>query len=258
MIIKSAQNKTVKQLSALKQKKERDKSSLFVLEGERLVNEIPPDWEVIYYAVSNSRIEKTDIAKLKKRGEVFIIDEKIFLKICDTVNSQGIIAVCRQKKFDINAIIKNKNIFLVMLEKINDPGNLGSVIRTADAAGCDCVVLSEGCADLYNPKTIRSTMGSVFHIPIVTNVNLNFIIDKLKAQGIKIYAAHLSGKSLYKADLGSSAAVLIGNEANGLSDEISEKADMLIKIPMIGKAESINAAAAAAVIIYECLRQRLV
>lgn len=258
MIIKSNQNKIVKQLSALKQKKERDKTSLFILEGERLVKEVPTSWKISYYAISESYSKMISTTELQSKGEVFILSDDIFNKISDTVNPQGILAVCRQKQFDLSETTKKEKPFIVMLENVTDPGNAGTIIRTADAAGADCVIMSKGCVDLYNPKVIRSTMGSIFHLPIITNADFSFLLDEFKKDGITSFAAHLKGKkTLYEADFKASCAILIGNEANGLTEEISSKADLLLKIPMLGKAESMNASVAGAIMIYEALRQRL-
>lgn len=159
--------------------------------------------------------------------------------------------------YDINKIIK-KDGFYVIAEEMNDPGNLGTVIRTAHAAGADGVILSKGSVDLYNPKVLRSTMGSVFKIPVIQNADLAQVTDLMKRSGISIYAAHLKGKKLlYELDLKNGCAFMLGNEARGLSDKAADMCDELVKIPMPGNAESLNASVAAAVLIYEMVRQRL-
>ena len=154
--------------------------------------------------------------------------------------------------------INKKNHFFILLERISDPGNLGTLIRTADAAGADCVFLSKGCVDLYNSKVIRSSMGSIFHLPVVINSEFDVLIENLKSKNINILAAHLKGKkTLYDINLTNGIGILIGNEANGLSDEISEKSTELIKIPMPGNAESMNVSVAGSIFIYEAVRQRI-
>lgn len=258
MLITSSQNKIVKKISALTRKKERNETKLFIAEGERIVKEIPPQWQVCCYAVSQSYSKGIEKADFFKTDKIYIISDDIFAKISDTVTPQGIIALCRQKTFDISDVLNKENPFIVLLENISDPGNAGTIIRTADAAGADSVILTHGCVDLYNPKLIRSTMGSVFHLPIITEVSSREIMTVFKKKGIKTFASHLKAHcSVYEADLSGAAAVLIGNEANGLTPEITELADCLVKIPMPGLAESMNASAAAAVLIYEGLRQRL-
>ncbi len=259
--ITSAQNKYIKQITSLKSKKERDKTKLFVAEGERLVYEIPKDYNIKYFVLSNNYLNLMNKDRFEKNfpdKKVFLISEELFFKISDTVTPQGILAVCEQKDFNKNDIIKKKNPFFILLEKINDPGNLGTLIRTADAAGVDAVFLSSGCVDLYNNKVIRATMGSIFHLPIISNIDFNILIDNLKNNNIDIYGAHLKGtKYHYEIKLENGCGILIGNEANGLSNEISKKATTLIKIPMLGKAESINASIAGSILIYEAVRQRI-
>lgn len=143
----------------------------------------------------------------------------------------------------------------ILLENIQDPGNMGTIIRTADAADADGVFLSKGCVDIYNPKAVRSTMGSIFHLPIFTDVDLKELVNKINVETV---AAHLKGdKTPYDINMKKGIAIMIGNEGNGLSNELSEKADNLVKIPMPGKAESMNAGVAASIMIYEAVRQRM-
>ncbi|MBR6401537.1 MAG: RNA methyltransferase [Firmicutes bacterium] len=246
MYIESSQNKIIKQINSLKQKKYRDKTGLFIVEGERLISECSP----VYV------LAREDYAgDLSRYDRVYTVSSAVFDKISDTVSPQGILGVCSIPQNDINEFDCGENAFVVILERVADPGNLGTIIRTADAAGADAVILSEGCADPYNLKTIRSTMGSVFHLPVYRNANLR---DFLKNTGIKTLAAHLKGtKSCYDTDMRGSIGIIIGNEANGLSDEISGLASELVKIPMPGRAESMNAAVAAGILIYEAVRQRM-
>lgn len=135
---------------------------------------------------------------------------------------------------------------------------MGTIIRTADAAGFTGIIVSQGCVDVYNPKVLRSTMGSIFHIPLFFSDNLGETIQILKSKGTKIYAAHLKGTSNYfQLDMHNDTAIIIGNESKGISAEIAALADELVKIPMIGKAESLNASVAAALLMYESVRQRI-
>ncbi len=257
--ITSNQNKYIKQVNALKMKKERDKTNLFVIEGERIVFEIPDSWYTEYIIVSESYSKSENISFEKFSDiDVFCVPDELFIKISDTVSPQGILAVCRQKEFDFKEIIKKENPFFVMLERVCDPGNLGTIIRTADAAGADGVLLSKGCVDLYNNKVIRATMGSIFHLPIICNLDFVEVCDELKQNNISMYAAHLKGNIFpYGLELTKGSAILIGNEANGLSDEISDRATKLVKIPMPGMAESMNASIAGSIFIYEVVRQRI-
>lgn len=246
----------IKKINALKSKKERDKASMFLLEGERLVSEIPKDWEVHSYVFSES-FYNSSCGAYKKAPHV-VLKDGLFKAVSDTDNPQGIMAVCmkKQHKVDFDAAGASKPFFL-LLEEVMDPGNMGTIIRTADACGVSGVFLSKGCVDLYNPKVLRATMGSFFHLPIYTDANLMSVFDELKARSISVIAAHLKGdRMLYDVDFDAPCAVLIGNEANGLSDALTEKSDTLVKIPIIGKAESINASVACGVLLYEVVRQR--
>ena len=252
IIIESNQNKIIKEFNSLKAKKERDKTGLFILEGKRLVDEIPNSWEIKYLLKAESYSEDINFEN------VYTVKDSLFEKISETVNPQGILAVCHIKEFDVTNVDYSNSPFFVVLENVTDPGNMGTLIRTADAAGADGIFLSKGCVDIYNPKVIRATMGSIFHLPIYRNLNLMDLMEDFKNNNVKTLAAHLKGTSTpYKVDMTTACAVIIGNEANGLSDEISEIASDLVKIPMPGKAESMNAGIAGGILIYEAVRQRI-
>lgn len=252
IIIESNQNKIIKEVNSLKAKKERDKTGLFILEGKRLVDEIPNSWEIKYLLKAESYSEDINFEN------VYTVKDSLFEKISETVNPQGILAVCHIKEFDVTNVDYSNSPFFVVLENVTDPGNMGTLIRTADAAGADGIFLSKGCVDIYNPKVIRATMGSIFHLPIYRNLNLMDLMEDFKNNNVKTLAAHLKGTSTpYKVDMTTACAVIIGNEANGLSDEISEMASNLVKIPMPGKAESMNAGIAGGILIYEAVRQRI-
>ena len=154
-------------------------------------------------------------------------------------------------------VVHLKTPLMLVLENLQDPGNLGTMMRTAEGAGVTGVLLSRGCVDIYNPKTIRSTMGSIYRVPFLYTDDLLADMDKLHEKGIRTYAAHLKGKGYYDEEsYQGPTAFLIGNEGNGLSDELSDKAKQYIKIPMEGQLESLNAAVAAAILMYEASRQR--
>jgi TrmH family RNA methyltransferase len=252
--------KITKIIKQLKGRKYRDENAMFLAEGLRFVNEITSDYKIMFYVFSESFCGINDLSVYEKQAKSYVFDDKTFKELSDTNNPQGIIAVVAKKEYKIEDIIKNskKNALYIVAENLNDPGNLGTIIRTADACQADGVFLSKGSVDLYNGKVLRSTMGSVFHIPIVTDVDIAECINILHNNGIKTYAAHLKGvKMPYDINLTKPSAFLIGNEARGLSDEISELADELIKIPMPGKAESLNASVAASVLMYEAVRQNI-
>lgn len=163
----------------------------------------------------------------------------------------------RQQASDLPTLLRAEKPLLLLLENLQDPGNLGTILRTAEGAGVTGVILSKGCVDLYNPKTIRSTMGSVYRVPTLYTEDLRETVELLKAHGIRSFAAHLKGVNFYdQENYRGGTAFLIGNEGNGLTEELTEQADTLIRIPMEGKLESLNAGVASAILMYEAYRQR--
>ena len=204
-----------------------------------------------------------------------------FAGISDTKSPQGIIAVVRKKKYTLRIFWgclgaseaggSNREDceigrgagsgtapLVIVLENLQDPGNAGTILRTAEAAGVSGVILTEGSVDLYNPKVIRSTMGCIFRMPHLVVKSADELLPELRAAGITTYAAHLGGSiSHFEGDYTGGTAFFIGNESRGLSDELSGKLDVLMKIPMSGKVESLNAAMAAGILMYEAKRQRI-
>lgn len=181
------------------------------------------------------------------------VTEKVFSGITDVTNPQGILAVIG-KNTDINEIDYNQNLFLV-LDNIQDPGNMGTILRTADSINLKQIIVSKGTADCYNPKVVRSTMGAIFRVKVIECEDLKKVVKEMKKRKIKVYATDLqTDKSIYDVDFKKSA-IVIGNEANGVSKELLEIADEKIRIPMIGKTESLNAAVATGIILYEVVRK---
>ena len=235
--IESRDNKWIKRLNGLKIKKNRDKEGLFIAEGLRFIREIPKNWEVLAYAVSDAFAAENDLSLYEEKAEVLCLTDALFAA---------------------DAVLAKKTPFLLLAEELNDPGNLGTVIRTADACGADAVFLSKGSVDLYNPKVLRATMGSLFHVPVFQNIDLHTLSEKMQAKQIPLYAAHLKGDRYpYALPLQDACAFLIGNEARGLSEDAAALCDAWVKIPMPGQAESLNASVAAGVLLYEVVRQRL-
>jgi RNA methyltransferase, TrmH family len=262
-MITSNQNSLIKEVKSLKLKKNREEKRLFFIEGERLVGEaVKEKVEICRVFVSSSYIKDITTEKVLKSIEkleyqVYEISDKLFEEISDTESPQGILAVIKMKKYMLSDIF-NERSFIIILDSIQDPGNMGTMIRTADASGATGIIYSKGCVDLYNPKVLRGTMGSVFHLPIIYCENLFETIKEIKQNNIKVYAAHLKAESNYfNVDMKNNVAIIIGNEANGISDDISTLSDILVKIPMLGKSESLNASIAASLIMYEVVRQRL-
>lgn len=259
--IQSSQNSTIKEIKALHLKKNRDKEGLYFVEGIRFVNDAIDNEQKIIKAVISERLESLNGGKeLINRvnsvcDDCSVVNEKLFEEISDTQTPQGIIGVLRKSEYNTESVIKNGRAILI-LDSLQDPGNVGTIIRTADAAGITAVILTKGCVDIYSPKVLRSTMGSVFHMPLFQGLNVNETINLLKESGYKIIASHLKGQNNYFDEgLTGKCAIVVGNEANGISPETAEMADKLVRIPMPGKAESLNASIAASIMIYEIVRQ---
>ena len=192
-------------------------------------------------------------------GENFEINADRFRELTGTVNAQGILAVAERRAYHMADILgaDPAKAHVLVLDNLQDPGNLGTIFRTAEAAGVNGIVLSSDCVDIYNPKVVRSTMGAVLRMPFLYVEDLPGAIGELKKEGILVYAAHLAGERAYdEEDYTTGCAFLIGNEGNGLRDEVAACADRRILIPMCGRAESLNAAVAAAVLMFEAGRQR--
>ena len=243
----------LKKLIRLNDKKFRNELGLFVVEGEKFVKDIGSDFEIVEYVFSESYLAKS---RGLKNGHVFSDDD--FIKIADTKTPQGILAVVKQKAYSLESVMTADNSFVILGENINDPGNIGTIIRTADACSANGVIFTNQSADIYNPKVIRSAAGSFCHMPVIQNVDLSNVVSLLKERNIKLIAASLKGKTLpYDINLSDGIAILLGNESNGLTEEAESLADILVKIPMIGRAESLNASIAGGVLMYEVVRQRL-
>ena len=260
-MIQQGSKNLLKKLIRLKDKKARNDMGLFVVEGEKFVNDIGSDFEITEFVFSESFLSKSDISDYLSRKNhpgLIVFSDDDFARISDTVTPQGVLAVVKQKEYDLEDNISETAPFIIIGENINDPGNMGTIIRTADACGCDAVVFTEESADIYNPKVIRSAAGSLCHIPVIYDKALADIIRILKQRRIKIIAASLSGDNFpYGIDLKGGVAILLGNESSGLTQEAEAMADVLVKIPIIGKAESLNASVAGGVLMYEVVRQRL-
>ena len=197
--------------------------------------------------------EKSPEGKKSLIGKTYeIIADSVFKKMSDTVTPQGVMCVVDKAEYIFDDLINKNSLKVLVLEGVQDPGNLGTMLRTSEAAGFNFILADKNTVDVYNPKVIRSTMGSIFRVPVIYTDDILSDIDKLKNKGVKCVAAHLRGNKSYRdIDYPKKAAVFIGNEGKGLSDEISEKADILVKIPMEGKVESLNAAVAAALMMFE-------
>jgi TrmH family RNA methyltransferase len=256
-MITSTANQQVKQLIQLNKKaKLRDEKDVFVAEGTKMLGEAPADRiEKIYF--SESYFRKLEKEKLPRGASYEIVQDQVFKAMCDTQTPQGVLCLVRQYHYTLEQLLKTERPLFLVLENLQDPGNLGTIMRTAEGAGVTGVILSKGSVDIYNPKTIRSTMGSIYRVPFLYADDLQQVLGVLKEHGICSYAAHLDGTHTYdREDYRGGSAFLIGNEGNGLSAELTACADTYIRIPMEGQLESLNAAVAAAILMYEAYRQR--
>lgn len=251
----SRDNHFVKHALRLKQRKYRDEEGRFIIEGIRLIEEGIRENLVEYILYSSKLMETNGAERIEKSGiRMYEVSHDILKELCDTQNPQGAIAVAAKPDAAKEGL---QGDFIIIADGIQDPGNLGTIIRTADAAGADGVILLKGTVDAYNPKTLRSTMGSVFHIPVMYYEEVESLVESLRGKGYSIYASSLEDSEvIYNCDFKGKVAIVIGNEANGIPKEHMNLYTHKMKIPMIGRAESLNAASAAAIIMYEVVRQR--
>lgn len=262
-MITSTANQRVKELVELSAKaKARAEADVFLAEGRKLFMEAPADRIAAVYAEEACyREADADVREKLDALSCELVSSEVFRKISDTKTPQGILTVVKQSHWKLHALLKETDekapLFLV-LERIQDPGNLGTMLRTAEGAGVSGVIMTRDTADIYSPKTIRSTMGSVYRVPFVVTDDLTEPAAQLRAAGIHVYAAcpAPSACSYDEPDYREPCAFLIGNEGNGLREETVRQAERCITIPMAGQVESLNAAMAAGILLYEAARQR--
>ncbi len=254
--ITSESNAGLKKVIQLRERaRVRNREKSFLIEGPRMLAETPREMLLRLY-VSESYYQAHQNTTL--RGYTCdVVADRLFEKITDTKTPQGVLGIVRQLSYSLEDLLVSAQPHLLLLEDLQDPGNLGTIVRTAEGAGADGIIMTKSSADIYNPKVVRATMGSIYRMPFYYADDLAEVIDQLKENGIQIYAAALEGSVIYdKVDCRMGTAFLIGNEGNGLSPEILGKSDQNIKIPMQGQVESLNAAIAASLLTYEAYRQR--
>ena len=254
MIITSKDNETIKSIKKLKEKKYRTES--FIVEGIKMVKEALEQAEVEKVIVSETFSNSDDFKGLNcDEQKLIIASDKVFEDLTDVVTPQGIIAVVKKSS---NLEIDYSDEFVLALDGIQDPGNLGTIIRTADSANIKTILVSKDTVDAYSPKVVRSTMGGIFRTKVIEVEDLAQSLIEYKNNGFKVLTTELSAeKSIYDIDYQKSV-VVIGNEANGVTEKVSKVASEKVIIPMLGKTESLNAAVATSIMIYEYVRQKLV
>ena len=257
MMITSKANPQIKKMIRLARKaSERRKQGVFLVEGIRMFAETPPGERLSVY-VSDTFLKKEEHRQMLADVEYQAVSDVVFQQMSDTQTPQGILCIVRRPVYRLADLIQKDKTHLLILEDIQDPGNLGTMMRTAEGAGVTGIIMNQTCVDLFSPKTIRSTMGSIYRVPFYITEDLKDTVCELKRQKITIYAAHLKGEKSYDAfDYRGKCGFLIGNEGAGLKEETVLLADNCLHIPMEGHLESLNAAMAAGILMYEVNRQR--
>lgn len=259
-VITSKDNELIKHIKKLKDKKERDLSNEYIIEGIKLIQEAMQENAKIKQIIICDDCEKTesipkDLMYEIAKQECIYVTNKVFDSITEVMNPQGILAIIEKQSKEIQ--IDDKQDIILALDDIQDPGNLGTILRTADSIGLTQILVSKGTADSYNPKVVRSTMGAIFRVKIIECEDLVKTLKEIKKHKFEIVVSSLqTDNSIYDINY-HKKVIVIGNEANGVKREIQDLADKKIKIPMLGKTESLNASVATGIILYEYVRQKL-
>ena len=266
-VITSKDNSIIKHIKKLKEKKYRDENNEYIIEGIKLIKEAIQEKAKIKQIIicedceKNLGIDKELIYEIAKENCIYVT-KKIFESITDVTNPQGILAIIEKNNIEvqINNNIQEINLkedIIVALDGVQDPGNLGTILRTVDSIGLTQILVSKDTADSYNPKVVRSTMGAIFRIKIIECENLENTLKMLKEKKFSILATSLQTKnSIYDVDY-NKTVVVIGNESKGVTENIQKIADKKVKIPMLGKTESLNASVATGIVLYEYVRQKI-
>ncbi len=260
-VITSKDNEMVKNIKRLKEKKYRQQEQAFIVEGIKLVQEAIQEQMVIKKIVicedciTDGSINQNLLYEIAKQDCMYV-SKNVFDSLTDVVNPQGILAVI-EKRNEESSIDYGEDM-LIVLDGIQDPGNLGTILRTMDSAGLKQIILSETTTDPYNPKVIRSTMGAIYRMNIIQSSNIIETLKNIQKNKFQVVATSLqTQENIYTIDY-HKKAIVIGNEANGVSKEVLELANQKVKIPMLGKTESLNAAVATSIIIYEYVRRKII
>lgn len=253
--IESNSNAIFKATKKLLTSKARKNSRLFITEGYRSVADACLHKAPIEYIIVNEDYSRECF---DEQYNVYKFSNKLFNELSSTVNSQGIAAVVRFVDKDINELKRENLSRAVYLDSVMDPGNMGTILRTADAMGVNAVILSKGCVDIYNPKVVRSTMSSIFNVPVYFDDDSNSALCYLRDSGFNIAGTFVDGSlPCFDADIKEKTVIVMGNEANGISSEVEEKCNIRINIPMQGGAESLNVAVCCGMVLYEQMKQNI-
>jgi TrmH family RNA methyltransferase len=263
MLVKSFQNPRLKYIRKLAQQKFREKERKFIVEGSLMVEEaLSSKWplEILVYTnewsfsrAGRKILQQAEEINLKKLE----VEKIVFNRLATAETPQGVLAVAHQKENDLVNLLRNNLSLLLLVDAIQDPGNLGAIIRSADAAAVQAVLFTRGTVELYNPKTLRATMGSLFHLPVLAVLEVDSLLEQLTACGWQLVVGDPKAEIILSRHNFTRPTVLaVGNESRGCSEKILKRANQIVSIPMPGRAESLNVAAAAAIMLYEVVRQR--
>lgn len=259
-MLENPRSPRVRAVAKLAKKPARAESGTFLLEGPQAVAEalnFRPELLVELYATPTALERHPEIAVAAREAELDVeyVSEEVLASMADTVTPQGFVAVCRQFPTAVKDVFAAKPKLIAILEEVRDPGNLGTIVRAADAAGADAVILTGRAVDLYNPKVVRSSTGSIFHLPVAVGAELEDVLVRARSAGLTVLAADVKGDDLLAVRteglLDGPTAWIFGNEARGLGDEQLGLADRAVVVPIYGNAESMNLATAASVCLYE-------
>ena len=259
-VITSKDNEIIKSIKKLKDKKFREQEHKYIIEGIKLIEEAVKESAKINTVVvcedcvKNEEIDSKLLYEVAKYNCIYV-SERVFSLLTDVKNPQGILAVI-EKEAQSELIDYNEDL-IVVLDKVQDPGNLGTILRTVDSIGLKQIIVAEGSGDIFNPKVVRSTMGAIFRVKVKISQDIQKTIAEIKKHKFKVISTSLAtDKSIYDVKYEKSA-IIIGNEANGVSKELQDASDELVKIPMLGNTESLNASVATGIVLYEYVRQKL-
>lgn len=262
LIITSRQNSLVKYIRSLRDKKTREQEKLFVAEGINFVNEailsgaFPEKLVISQRAAGNPRLAAM-LGRIADPAVITRVDDSVMEYMSETDSPQGVMALLRIPVISLDSLVNRADSMLVIIDGVQDPGNVGTIIRNADAFGAAGVILTKGCADLYNAKTLRSTMGSVFHLPVARDVAAAELVGFLGRNSVYTAVTCLQedAPAIEDSRLRFPLALVFGSEARGVSQELVHAADLSIKVPMAGAAESLNVAVAAGIVVYEAYKR---
>lgn len=263
MEITSSKNPLIKEIKSLYKRKDRWSNRLFIIEGIKIIEEsIENNIDLKYIVYTDKLLSteegKTFFEKIKYYRGLVCVTESLFKEISDTENPQGVIGICSFEKRDIEEVYNMKNPSLLYLDEVQDPGNMGTIIRSCDAFNLDGIILGKGSVDPYNPKVVRATMGSIFRVPLYICEDSISTLLKLRENNINLLATSLEGSlPIYQIDYKEGFVLIIGNESKGVNNNILSLSNKLIKIPMPGGAESLNAGVAASIIMYEAMKSNI-